>query len=84
MNSQQRNGSLQGLAMVIAQRLTAIKQLHAEQGNSPPAGELARQFKLLCYGSKLRYGPPSAREMEQLATELIPHAIDELNVRSLN
>jgi hypothetical protein len=77
MNTQQRNGSLQGLAMVIAQRPTAIKQLTAEQGKPPPRSELARQFKLLCYGSKLRYGPPSTREMELLAAELVPRAVEE-------
>jgi hypothetical protein len=75
VNTQQRKGSLEGLAQVIAQRLTIIKQLHAEKGQLPPSGELARQFKLLCYGSKLRYGPPSTREMELLATSLVPQAI---------
>ena len=82
MNPPQRNGSLQGLAMVIAQRLTTIKQLAAEQGKPPPSAEAARQFKLLCDNSSLRYGPPSTKEMELLAVELVPRAVKELGARS--
>jgi hypothetical protein len=73
--------SLQGLAAVIAKRITSIRQLHAEKGELPPSGEIAKQFKLLCNGARLQDGPPSTREMELLATDLVPRAIEEFLVR---
>jgi hypothetical protein len=81
MNQQQRKGSLQDLAAVIAKRITSIRQLHAEKGAQPPAGEIAKRFKILCDAAQLQDGPPSTCEMEILATALVPKAIEQYLAR---
>lgn len=81
MNREQRRGSLNGLAGVIARRLEAIRILHEERGKKPPAGELAHQFSLLCNTANLQGGPPSTAEMEKLAVELVPAAIEAIRMR---
>jgi hypothetical protein len=81
MNRERRRGSLAGLAGVIAKRLEAIRIIHEEKGKKPPAGELAHQFSLLCNKAELKGGPPSTAEMEQLASELVPQAIEAMRER---
>jgi hypothetical protein len=81
MNREKRRGSLSGLANVIARRLEAIRILHEEQGKRPPAGELAHQFSLLCNTAQLQDGPPSTAEMLELASELVPQAIEAMRMR---
>jgi hypothetical protein len=76
----QREGSLVGLAAVIARRVISVRQLYAERSdNASPATEVARQFDLLCRGARLHHGPcsPSTAELELLASDLVPKAIEE-------
>jgi hypothetical protein len=81
MNRESRRGSLHGLANVIARRLEAIRTLHGQQGQKPSADELAQQFRLLCDTAQTQGGPPSTTEMERLAVELVPQAIDAIRMR---
>jgi hypothetical protein len=62
MKQQQRNGSLQGLAAVIAKRITSIRQLHVEKGELPPLGEIANQFRILQRGNTARRPNINARD----------------------
>jgi hypothetical protein len=72
MSEEQRATSLNGLAKVIARRLQAIRDIAAEKGEEPPAGEIARQFQTMCERATLYSGPISTAEMQLLATKLVP------------
>lgn len=69
---------MNGIAMTISRRIEAIKTLAAERGESHPAGEIARQFQLLCERSSLHSGPLSTRHMLLLAADLVPEATARL------
>jgi hypothetical protein len=75
-----RTTSLNGLAMVIAKRIKAIKDIAAEKGEQPKSGELAKQFLWICERSTLHGGPISTAEMCSLASDLVPAALE--NFRS--
>jgi hypothetical protein len=70
-----RTTSLDGLALVIARRIKAIKDLAAEKGEQPKDGELAKQFLWMCERSTLHGGAVSTAEMALLASELVPAAL---------
>jgi hypothetical protein len=74
----QRAGSLNGLAMVIARRLQAMREIAAEKNEQPRAEELAWQFKIMCERATLSGNPLSTAEMALLATELVPQATARL------
>jgi hypothetical protein len=78
MNKEQHGTSIIGVAEAIARRITSIRNLAAEKGKLPPAGEAARQFSLMCERALLHSGPPSTRHMALLASELVPEAIVRL------
>jgi hypothetical protein len=79
MNQQQRNGSLYGLASVIAKRIVSVRQIHAERRESP-AAEVAHQFLVMARGARLQDGPVTTAEMSTLA-EMIPQAIEQYLIR---
>jgi hypothetical protein len=74
MSEEQRSMSLNGLAKVIARRLQAIRDIAAEKGEQPPAGEISRQFQTMCEWATLYGGPISTAEVQLLATKLVPEA----------
>jgi hypothetical protein len=69
--------SINSLAELIANRITAIKVLHAERGENP-ASEIARQFSLMAHRTKLRSGHVTTQDMEYLSAVLIPEAMMRL------
>jgi hypothetical protein len=73
--STRRQGSLHGLAAVIAKRIVAVRQLHAERGESP-AAEVAHQFMVMARSARLQDGPVITAEMSILA-EMMPQATAE-------
>jgi hypothetical protein len=75
--NQQQGISIHSLAELIANRITSIKQLHAEKGENPSA-EIARQFVLVCERTKLRSGPVTTQDMALLASELVPEALTRI------
>jgi hypothetical protein len=75
-----RTIALNDLAHIIAQRVIAVKALHAEKGEVAPGEELAHQFRVRCNNANLDGGPVTTAEMLLLASELVPWAMD----RSLN
>ena len=77
MNQTQCGISIHSLAELIANRITSIKQLHAEKGENPSA-EIARQFALMCERTALRSGPVTTSEIELLATQLVPEALERI------
>jgi len=69
--------SMAGLAEILAKRITSIKQIHAERGEDPSA-EISRQFLVVCDRTKLRSGHVTTSDMEYLASELVPQAMERL------
>jgi hypothetical protein len=70
-----RNSSLEGLALVIAKRITAINDIAAEKGEQPKSGENAKQFLWMCERATLHGGAVSTAEMRLLGAELVPEAL---------
>jgi hypothetical protein len=77
MTEKQTGITIHSLAHLIANRIISIKQLHAER-NENPSSEIARQFRLMCDRTMLRSGPVSTAEMELLAAQLVPEAMERL------
>ena len=78
MNEEQHGTSINSLAEAIARRITSIRNLAAEKGEPSPAGEIARQFQVMCERSMLHPGPLSTRHMALLASELVLDAMERL------
>jgi hypothetical protein len=78
MNKEQHGTSIISVAEAIARRITLIGNIAAEKGEPYLAGEIARQFSLMCERSVLHFGPLSTRHMEVLAAELVPQAMELL------
>jgi hypothetical protein len=77
--SNNRTGiSIDSLAEIIANRILSIRKIYAERGEQPPAGEVARQFRMICERTALRSGSVTTQQIELLATELVPQAIARL------
>ena len=60
------------------------EQDHIDQANSTqrraknPSAEIARQFALMCERTALRSGPVTTSEIELLATQLVPEALERI------
>jgi chorismate mutase len=74
----QRAGSLQGLAHMIARRLQAMRDIASEKNEQPRAEDLAHQFRVMCERATLSGAPITTAEMALLASELIPEAASRL------
>ena len=83
MSNNQTGVSIDSLAEIIANRILSIRKIYAERGEQPPAGEIARQFKMICDRTALRSGAVSTNDMELLASELVPAAVDRLSEERL-
>jgi hypothetical protein len=78
MNKELQGRSIVSVAEAIARRITSIRNLAAEKGEPSPAGEIARQFQVMCERSMLHPGPLSTRHMALLASELVLDAMERL------
>jgi hypothetical protein len=67
----ERRDSLNSVAISIAKRLTAIRELAAESNQPASQSECALQFKLMCHKANLRGGPITTAEMSLLA-DMVP------------
>jgi hypothetical protein len=74
-----RTTSLGAFALVIAKRITAIKDIAAEKGEQPKSGELAKQFFWMCDRATLHGGPISTAEMGLLAS-MVPEALANFRI----
>jgi hypothetical protein len=79
MNKEQHGTSIISVAEAIARRIISVRNLAAERSDPYPAGEIARQFSLMCERSMLHSDPLSTRHMALLASELVPEAIARLS-----
>lgn len=64
------------MAETIARRITSVRNIASEKGKPYPAGEMARQFEVMCERSMLHSNPLSTQQMALLATELVPEAME--------
>jgi hypothetical protein len=75
MNKERRGRSINSPAEIIARRIASIKNLATEKGEPHPAGEIGRQFSLMCERSLLHSAPLSTRHMALPASEVVPAAM---------